>query len=215
MDRLSGDTLLQSCDPVSTMDEAMRPVITPLLPVKGLRRDASGNLTADAIKTVMDGVKALGVAPDSESARDAMLQEARYALCRFYAQYDFLLKSYAVAIARAETPDQAVAAALAEKLQSMQDILSVSRAVLTLGDAAGANEGFQVRNDAVIREAFETVAQRLEKEKKRLKSKRRFDLGERALDAVEEKNRFANRQMGLYAFMNIVAVGLLFYIMSI
>lgn len=195
------------------MDEAMRPVITPLLPVKGLRRDASGNLTVDAIKTVMDGVKALGVAPDSESARDAMLQEARYALCRFYAQYEFLLKSYAVAIARAETPDQAVAATLAEKLQSMQDILSVSRAVLTMGDAAG-KEGFQVRNDTALREAFETIAQRLEKEKKRLKSKQRFDLGERAIDAVEEKNRFANRQMGLYAFMNIVAVGLLFYIMS-
>lgn len=208
MERLSGDTLLQSCDPIYTMDEAMRPVITPLLPVKGLRRDTSGNLTADAIKTVMDGIKSLGVAPDSESARDAMLQEARYSLCRFYAQYDFLLKNYAVAVARAETPDLAVNSALAEKLQAMQDIISVSRAILTMPTE---KEGFQVQHI----EAFQNIQERVELERKRLKAKHKFELGARALDSVEEKNTYANRQMGLYAFMNIVAAGLLFYILSI
>jgi hypothetical protein len=191
------------------MDEAMRPVITPLLPVKGLRRDASGNLTADAIKTVLDGIKALGVAPDSESARDAMLQEARYSLCRFYAQYDFLLKAYAVAVARAETPDLSVNSALTEKLQAMQDILSVSRAILTMSTE---KEGFQVQGTI---EAFQTIQQRIEQERKRLKAKYKFELGARALDSVEEKNTYANRQMGLYAFMNIVAAGLLFYILSL
>lgn len=209
MDRLSGDSLLQSCDPIYTMDEAMRPVITPLLPVKGLRRDTSGNLTADAIKTVMDGIKSLGVAPDSESAKDAMLQEARYSLCRFYAQYDFLLKNYAVAVARAETPDLSVNSALAEKLQAMQDIISVSRAILTMPTE---KEGFQVQRDI---EAFQTIKERVELERKRLKAKHKFELGERALDTVEEKNTYANRQMSLYAFMNIVAAGLLFYILSI
>jgi hypothetical protein len=194
------------------MDEAMRPIITPLLPVKGLRRDASGNLTADAIKTVLDGVKALGVAPDSESARDAMLQEARYSLCRFYAQYDFLLKSYAVAIARAETPDLSVNSALMEKLQAMQDILSVSRAVLAM--PGSPKEGFQVQRTTATAEAFQNIQKQIEHERQRLKSKKKFDLGERALYAVQEKNTYASRQMGLYAMMNIVAVGLLFYIMS-
>lgn len=203
MDRLSGDSLVQSCDPIYTMDEAMRPVITPLLPVKGLRRDASGALTPDAIKTVMDGIKALGIAPDSESARDAMLQEARYSLCRFYVQYDFLVKSYTVSIARAETPDLSVVAALKEKLQNMMDILSVSRYILS----QGPKEGFQT-----MRESFTAMSQKIATERNLLLG--RGEVSSRALEDVTEKNTYANRQMGMYAFMNIVAVGLLFYILS-
>jgi hypothetical protein len=55
--------VLSGCDrdQVTTMAAAKKPVITPLLPIKGLRHDDNGDLTTDAMKTITDGLTSLGI----------------------------------------------------------------------------------------------------------------------------------------------------------
>lgn len=216
MDQLTGDSLLKSCDPVTTLDEATRPVLTPLLPVKGLRRDASGNLTEDAMKIVLEGLKSLGANTDTEAAQDAILQEARYSLCRLYAQYRVLLDQITTSISRSEEVDPKIVTASKEKLQMMMDILSIAQNVLNqraIGQQT--TEGFRTKRVATdLREKFQDMAKDLQVQKTAIDNKNFFSLQNRALENATEKNNYASRQLGLYAFMNVVAVGLLFYILS-
>ncbi len=216
MDRLTGDSLLKSCDPVTTLDEATRPVLTPLLPVKGLRRDASGNLTEDAMKIVLEGLKSLGANMDTEAAQDAILQEARYSLCRLYAQYRVLLDQITTSISRSEEVDPKIVTASKEKLQMMMDILSIAQNVLNQRAINQQTiEGFRTQRVAAdLREKFQDMAKDLQVQKTAIDNKNYFSLQSRALENVTEKNNYASRQLGLYAFMNVVAVGLLFYILS-
>jgi hypothetical protein len=199
---------------VTTLDEALRPVLTPLLPVKGLRRDASGNLTEDAMKIVLEGLKSLGANVDTEAAQDAILQEARYSLCRLYAQYQVLLNQITTSISRSEDVDSKMVTASKEKLQMMMDILSIAQNVLN--QRAQTMEGFRTQRVATsLREKFQDMATDLQVQKTALENKNYLSLQSRALENVTEKNNYASRQLGLYAFMNVVAVGLLFYILSI
>jgi len=221
MDQYSGDTLLKSCDPVLTDEDALRPIITALLPVKGLRHDICGNLTTDAINTIFTSIQSLGIAMNEEASRDAIFQEARITLCRIYAQYTYLINSFATAVSRSEAINPKLIDLLREKLQMMSDILSVSRYIilhppLTLSGAT-IKEGFQQpsNEDLKLFEAFNDTQALIDEQKKKLATKNMFTLKERALETSSEKNVYMSRQLNIYAFMNIVAVGLIFYIISV
>ena len=92
------DQLLKGCDEVKTMKDAQKSVVTPLLPVKGLRHDESGELTKDAMKTITDGLSSLGINVESDDAQRPILLETRQALCILNAQYQFLLGTLFVSI---------------------------------------------------------------------------------------------------------------------
>jgi hypothetical protein len=214
MDRLTGDSLFQTCDPVQTIDEAMRPILTPLLPVKGLRRDGSGNLTDDAYKTVLDGIQSLGIQVNQAASQTAILQEARSVLCKLFAQYEFFLKAFNTSVARSEELRPEIATAMRERLQQMMDVLSIARRVIQDGGSK-TTEGFVSRADFLKQlEAFEDIQATIQAYQKRLATTNARTLHMRALEDSEEKNRFASRQLALYSFMNIVATGLLFYVMA-
>ena len=220
MDQYSGDTLLKSCDPVLTDEDALKPIITPLLPVKGLRHDICGNLTTDAINTIFTSVQSLGISMNQEASRDAIFQEARITLCRIYAQYTYLINSFATAVSRSEAINTKSIDLLREKLQMMSDILSVSRYIILnppLTLSGSTLEGFQQpsREDLKLFEAFEDTQAIIDEQKKKLATKNMFTLKERALESSSEKNIYISRQLNIYAFMNIVAVGLIFYIISV
>jgi hypothetical protein len=212
-------TLLKSCDPIGTYEDAKLPVITPLLPVNGLRRDDKGELTDDAITTVMQGLKSLGIQTDDDSTRDAVLEEARSTLCRLNAQIQFLLNTYLTEVARSEQIDPMLMTLIKEKNRAMQDILSVSRQVIVLhpfkpiGDFV---EGF-IGNTATTRakailEEFQDVDSTVSSRQQILEKSNLGQLAARSVEDSETKNNFAARQLELYAFLNIVAIGLLFYI---
>ena len=96
------DSILSHCDPILNQKDAEAPVLSALMPIKGLRRDLSGNLTADSITTIIEGVKSLGIVIDSDSTKTAVLQEAKGAICKVNAQYQFLLTTLVSSIARSE-----------------------------------------------------------------------------------------------------------------
>jgi len=207
-----------SCDPVRSQQEAEAPVLTALLPVKGLRRDLSGNLTRDSISTVLEAVKSLGIVIDSDSTKIAVLQEARTALCKLNAQFQFLLKMLVSMISRSEVNmiDPKIFETLKGKNQDMQDVLSVSRYVLTM-DMSTMTEGFlgTVQSDPFkeLKEAFETTATTVANNSNMITTGQYTVAEDRTLDVSREKNTYAERLTNLYGLMNVTAIGLLFYIM--
>jgi hypothetical protein len=109
-----------------------------------------------------------------------------------------------------------------ERLQMMSDILSVSRYLIlneTPPSLSGASmtEGFEQPSQKQLKlfEAFSTTQTTVNEQKKLLAKKDLFTLKQRAIDASKEQNVYASRQLNLYAIMNIVAVGIIFYIMSV
>ena len=212
------DTVLSQCDPVLTQVEAEAPVLSALLPVKGLRRDLSGNLTLDSIVTVTEGIKSLGVVIGSDMEKTAVLQEGKVALCKLNNQFQFLLNDFVTKISRSEvkTIDPKSFDLLKSKNQDMQDVLAVSRHVLQMS-VEGMREGFlgsQVDPFASFKEAFQamdtTVLNNAEMLNSGTPSASRLQM---TLDVSKEKNLYAERLTNMYGLLNVTAIGLLFYIM--
>lgn len=211
--------MLTSCERVTTLEDAKQPILTPLLPVKGLRRDASGALTKDALMTIQESVRSLGVDPGTEQARDAILFEAKQTLCRLHNQYSFLVKELVDGLSRGEAVSVSMVDAAREKNQAVQDILSLSRFLLETApkdQPSGMVEAF-VNPDtrrAKTLEGFQTMMKDLQADMGALQTNRIFDLQKRQLEDSEEKNTYAARMLSLYGFLNVVAIGLLLYISS-
>jgi hypothetical protein len=216
------NSILNHCDPITTLQDAKQPILTPLLPVKGLRRDASGNLTEDAIQTIFEGLRSLGLATASQEMKDAILTESKDVLCKLNAQYRFLMDMFLTSMARGEPVDPAMIALLKEKNQLMQDILSLSRHVLTMPTESFvggvvikegfADESFAKRFKQY--EGFTNISKTLQREYFTIESGNYENLKQRVLEDTEEKNRYTLRQIGMYSFLNVFAVGLIVYISS-
>jgi len=197
-------------------------VITPLLPVKGLRRDDKGELTEDAIKTILEGLKSLGIQVDSDATRDAVLHESRTALCRLNSQIQYLLNQYFSDVGHSLVVDPTIMTIIKEKNQAMQDILSLSRQVIAMypfkteGDFIegflGTTMGDRSAMLKALKEEFQDVDSTVVSRHQILEKKNLEELMGRGLQDTEVQNTFAARQLELYTFLNVVAVGLLFYI---
>ena len=217
-------TIINSCDPITSIEDAKTPFISPLIPINGLRHDEKGDLTSDAIQTILDGIKSLGIDPTTEDSQTAILKEAKQTLCKIDAQYEYLVKSF---MSDEAITDKDTLSLLAEKNQSMKDIISFSRHIIDMSvspkDATSMVEGFlsigtsTSKNKHIkMREAFDDMGLNLDA--------RSFDLQngsvpsefrKRTFEVSEQENRSINTYLSLYGFMNIVAVGLLFYIVSV
>lgn len=225
-----GDSILSGCDEIKSMKDAQKPVITPLLPVKGLRHNENGDLTADAVKTIMDGLASLGINVDTEDAQNAILMETRQALCNLNAQYQFLLSTLFMSIRKDETLSGKIIELIRDKNTAMRDVLSVSRQILEKAPANKDGKKFiegwtDVKPDNKSKniEAFSNLQNKLVDDATALNEKRyehfanavtRQNDEERSFEISEERMKSVSANLALYSFLNVIAVGLLFYIVS-
>lgn len=232
------DPILGGCDEIKSMKDAQKPIITPLLPVKGLRHNENGDLTEDALKTIMDGLSSLGINVDTEDAQNAILMETRQSLCNLNAQYHFLLTTFFMSIRKDETLSGKLIELLREKNMAMRDILSVSRQILEKAPANKDGKKFiegwtdvntGVNNTKKAIEGFVQMQNKLVGDANALSEKRYDDLAkenfvsstaqgstsvERTLEISEQRMKSVSANLSLYSFLNVIAVGLLFYIVS-
>jgi len=223
------DQILKSCDEVTTMKDAQKPVITPLLPIKGLRHDENGDLTVDAMKTITDGMASLGIDTGKEDAQYAIIAETRQAVCNLNAQYQFLLTTMFTTIKNNEPVPSKLIELIKEKNLAMRDILSVSRQILETFPAKKTVEGWTNMQPTTNAkkgeiEGFWNLQNRLAGEATAIEggnwklenfqgAKVSVD-EQRAFDISEEKMKSVSANLALYSFMNVIAIGLLFYIVS-
>jgi hypothetical protein len=199
-------SILNGCDAIKSMDDAKRPVISPILPVKGLRHNDNGDLTDDAIAIIKDGIKSLGIDITSESARGAILIEVRKVLCMINAQYQFMLSAYSEELASGKTPDDNMLNQIKEKNQAMKDVISLSRHILNMPAKSDKMvEGF-LGTDDVLDENMRKELDGLSEDLKTFKI--------RNYQVSQEKNKSMNAYLNIYGFLNVMAIGLLFYIIT-
>ena len=232
------DPILAGCDEIKSMKDAQKPIITPLLPVKGLRHNENGDLTEDALKTIMDGLASLGINVDTEDAQNAILMETRQSLCNLNAQYQFLLSTFFMSIRKDETLSGKLIELIRDKNTAMRDILSVSRQILGKAPANKDGKKFiegwtvvkaEVNEKKAAIEGFVQMQNKLEGDANALVEKRYGDLAkenfasstpqastdaERTLEISEQRMKSVSANLSLYSFLNVIAVGLLFYIVS-
>lgn len=209
-------SIIDRCDAVLTQGDADIPIITPFLPVTGLRHDSSGALSADSIQTIMDGIASLGIRIDTEETRDAFIQEARYILCKINAQYEFMLELLLSSVSRSEEVDPELVAKLQTKGQNMLDVLSVSRHILEM-DLDEVTEGFlgARRREPSVKEAFEAMSTTISANKAALKAVKYDEIRRHGIEVSEDEVRGIARLTEIFSFANITAFGLLLYIASV
>ena len=215
------DSILNGCDPITTLQDAQAPVVTMLLPVKGLRHDENGDLTSDAVGIITTGITNLGLNLEAEDTQTAILKEAKQVLCNLNAQYEFLLKTMFDAIKNSQTIPKAVLDSIKEKNGAMRDIISVSRQIINGNYLDGTKfiEGF-ISHDLSLKnernktlEAFNNMDEELRGELREY-NMNRYSQMKRTYDVTIENNKAASANLSLYSFLNVIAVGLLFYIVT-
>jgi hypothetical protein len=204
------------CPKITSLDQAEAPITTALLPIKGLRHNEAGEVTQDGVQIVEHGFKNLGISVDSEEGREALIEEMKKVLCVLNSQYEFLLKKL---FETTEDVPKPIIDTLKEKNNQMRDVISVSRQILERSGKKGFIEGYANMPDNLNMaknemKAFEGFSDQLNSDSAALDSKNYTDL-QRNFDISVQKNKSVSANLALYSFLNIVAAGLLFYIVSV
>jgi len=223
------DSILNNCDPVTNLKDAQRPVITVLLPIKGLRHDAEGEVTADGVNIVLDGIKHLGVNLKGSDLQTILVAETKKVVSMLNAQYEFLISELINSLNVSKPIPRSHLDLIKEKSTAIKDVLSISRQILSkqekgseTGSESGSGqvfiEGFMNNsgNEEELKntlEAFQKMTDSINTDSAAINEKRYDDI-KRNYDISVEKNKGVSANLALYSFLNVVAVGLLFYIVS-
>lgn len=207
------------CPNVTTLDQAMADLPSSVLPIKGLRRDSEGTLTDDAIQTIVDGLKSRGINPAEQTQKRRIIKDLVGLLCTVKKQYGFLMDELGRRIDAEQPIQKEFVETIRTKNLFLQDILTVARhidSVKTM-DAAAFIEGWQnmLPPSGEVNPMPPAAAKMIEQfqaEREMLDSKNYVELRKHRLEILREKNKTASNNLGLYGFMNLVAVGLLIYI---
>ncbi len=207
---------LPGCDPVTSLEDAEKTLPSAILPIKGLRRDADGDLTPDALRTVLDGLRTKGIDAQDSEDKEMILRDTGVLLCRINSQYQFLLKTMFQRLDAGQPIPRRLLERAKEKNLTMLDLLSISRHIEGLpvrDESAVFTEGWQ--SGSKSNSFLEELARRLKEQSKLMEN---FDSGsvmklrQHMVEVTTEKNRWATNSLGLFGFLNLVAIGMLIYI---
>ena len=196
------------------VDAAMQRIPSSILPIDGLRRDENGNLTPDALRMITDGLKSRGMDPTNPETKKKVMTELSTLLRGVNEQYQTLMNEITRKVNTQEPIEQSLLNAAKEKNLMMMDILNVSRHLEQIQVYDGSTqfiEGWQTGGSTGTGSTGSSVDDRLRREREMLESRSFERLRKQMVDITGEKNRVASNYLGLYGFLNIVAVGLLLY----
>ena len=210
------------CPSVTSLEQAQAEMPSSVLPIKGLRRDNDGNLTADALQTIVDGLKSRGIDPNSSDSKKSIIKELVTLLCSVKKQYDFLLDEIGRHLDAAKPVDKKIMELTLHKNIFLQDILNVARHIDSLQVVGGSTtfiEGWQntlpaggAGEPSPMPPAARKMLEGFQADRRMLESGSYVEMRKHRLELLKEKNKTATNYLGIYGFMNLVAVGLLIYI---
>lgn len=200
----------------------MSELSSSVLPIKGLRRDSDGALTSDALQTIIDGLKSRGIDLSAGAQKRQIIKDLVKLLCTVKKQYDFLLEELGRRIDAEQPIHKEFVDVIRKKNVFLQDILTVARHIdsikgVTPGGDVPFIEGWQNMlppSGAVnpLPPAAQKMIEQFQAEREMLDSKSYVEMRKHKIELLKEKNKTATNYLGLYGFMNLVAVGLLIYI---
>jgi hypothetical protein len=211
-----------NCPDVKSVEEAElttsfkdAQLLQQVLPAEGLRRDGEGVLTEDALKMIMDSFKSRGIDPMNQKAQ--ILKELEMILCTANKQYKMLLEELFRRVHANEEVSKVFLTAILKKNLFMSDMITLSRYLIhtnVISTTETFIEGWQNTKSetwktSTYMEAFQTE---LSQDRTMLEKKSYLELRQHMVEVTKEKNKAVSNYLGLYGFLNIVAVGLLLYI---
>jgi hypothetical protein len=207
-----------NCIEVTSVSEAMKKLPSSVVPINGLRRDNEGNLTSDALRTIVDGLKSRGIDPTDTVIHDKLQQDLGSFLCSLNNQYSVLLKElFRLATSKQPISDEFIEI-IKDKNITMQDVINVSRHLngIRVSDGTGAFiEGWQntestgntkTDTEGMITQLKEEFTTLLSGDHSKLETQKQMVI------MSEQKNKYAHNYLGLYGFLNLIAIGLMIYI---
>lgn len=207
------------CPAVTTLEQAEAKLPSSVLPIGGLRRGEDGTLTDDAKLTVMDGLKSRGTDPTDAETKERIQTELLALLCSTNQQYQFLLNELYRRVSAHETIKDQFIDTIREKNLFMTDILVISRHIENLQTYDGNVpfiEGWQNSGSSPSPPTSTTsLTQNLARDRAALDSRSYEELRKHMVVISQEKNKVASNYLGLYGFLNLVAVGLIVYVAGI
>jgi hypothetical protein len=200
-----------NCIQVTSLDDAMKRLPSSVLPIDGLRRDNSGDLTEDALRTIVDGLKSRGIDPTDPEVNQKLQEDLASFLCSLNNQYKTLLRELIRIQNGGEDMPKKLTEATKEKNITMQDIINVSRHLEGIQGSTSFIEGWQNTQSTPVKTGKEGFFQQLKEDFQSLDGSS-ISIQKRMVEVTEEKNKIAYNYLGLYGFLNIIAIGLLIYI---
>lgn len=206
------------CRAVTTLEQAEAKLPSSVLPISGLRRGEDGTLTDDAKLMIMDGLKSRGTDPTDAETKRQIQAELTTLLCSTNQQYQFLLKELYRRVGANEVIKDTFIDKIRERNIFMTDILVISRHIEGLKTYDGKIpfiEGWQNTSSTPSIPDTSSLTQSLAHDRAALDSRSYQDLRKHMVVISTEKNRVASNYLGLYGFLNLVAVGLIIYVAGV
>lgn len=201
------------CLNVRTLDDAQKKIPSSVIPINGLRRDSDGNLTKDALSMIIDGLKSRGIDPTDKETNTTLIKDLANFVCSLNNQYQFLLKELLKKFQDNQIIETEFIDIVKDKNITMQDVLNTSgylAGIDTQRPDSDFIEGWQNTVSTVAKSG--PTIEGLQNDMNILESKSYLELKKHMVEVTEEKNRVASNYLGLYGFLNLVAVGLLIYV---
>jgi hypothetical protein len=173
-----------------------------------------GDLTDDALKTILDGLKSRGIDPTDASTKKQILDDLSSLLCSVNNQYQFLMKELFRRTQKEEPISKEFVETVKTKNFMIQDILNVSRHLQGLSSFDASSvfiEGWQATGSSSSTGTSASAAQ-LKRDRAILESQSFVELRKQMVEHTKEKNRMVGSQLGIYGFLNLVALGMLIYV---
>ena len=206
-----------ACHDVTTLEQAEATLPSSVLPIKGLRRNADATLTDDARTMIIDGLKSRGVDVTDPAMKKKLIDDLMGLLCSVNKQYQFLLKELFTRVASgAQGPTEAFLNNIKEKNLFMLDTLSISRHIAGITSTGTSFiEGWQNSVSTESVNKFEHFTSDLAADRAALDSGSYLEMRKHMVQLTSEKNKVASNNLGMYGFLNLVAIGLIIYVAGI
>jgi hypothetical protein len=203
-----------NCPDITTLEQAEAKLPSSVLPIDGLRRDDHGVLTDDAIKTIMDGLKSRGVDLSDPAIKQKTLNETLTLFCSTHKQYDFLLNELMKRFSTGLDVSHGFTKMIIDRNLFMMDLLTLSRHIKDFKIYDGSEpfiEGWQT-GSAAAQPDTTALSNKLAKDREMLQTHSYEELRKHSVEITMEKNKVASNYLGIYGFLNLIAVGLIIYV---
>ena len=201
------------CPDITTLEQAEAKLPSSVLPIDGLRRGEDSILTDDAIKMVIDGLKSRGIDLSDPAVKEKTLNETVSLFCSTHKQYNFLMNELTTRYSSGMDISLEFTKIIIDKNLFMMDLLTVSRQIKEFKIYDGSElfiEGWQSGSAAVTDTT--AISKKLANDREMLQSHSYEQLRKHTVELTMEKNKVASNYLGIYGFLNLIAVGLIIYV---
>jgi hypothetical protein len=203
-----------NCPDITTLEQAEAKLPSSVLPIDGLRRGDDGILTDDAINTIIDGLKSRGVDLSDPAIKQKTLNETLSLFCSTQKQYNFLMNELMKRYSSGFNLSHEFSRSIIDKNLFMMDLLTVSRQIKEFKIYDGSEpfiEGWQT-GSAAAQPDTTALSNKLAKDREMLQAHSYEALRKHSVEITMEKNKVASNYLGIYGFLNLIAVGLIIYV---